>query len=252
MVLVSAHGLVAAHAQKNAADSASYIKSYWYNGIDLLKQPFGWGKDQWITAGGALVFTASMVSLDEAINQPMTNWNTQFAENFGKAGDIIGGLPVQAGITGSALLIGQLTKSKGLLHFGLDNLQAQAFTGAMALLFKNLSHRARPETGEGAFSWYGPFQQWGNDSYESFFSGHTALSFSTANMIFMHSGKKWWVGVLGFGTATAVGISRMQQQKHWSSDVVLGAIMGTAISSFVYKHQEKRRASKQQILKQSF
>ena len=56
-----------------------------------------------------------------------------------------------------------------------------------------------------------------------------------------------WVGILGFGAATAVGVSRMQQQKHWSSDVVMGAIVGTAVSSFVYKQQEKRRAAKSKL-----
>ena len=66
-------------------------------------------------------------------------------------------------------------------------------------------------------------------------------------MIFLHSHKKWWVGVLSFGGATAVGLSRMQQQKHWSSDVAMGAIMGTAISSWVYHQQEKRRAIKTRI-----
>jgi membrane-associated phospholipid phosphatase len=236
--------LLPAKAQKTSADSANYVKSYWYNGINLVKQPFAWGKEGWITAGGSLVFVASMLTLDEAINQPISTWQTDFAVNFGNAGDIVGGLPVQGGITAGAFLAGQLFKNNKLTHFGLDNLQAQVFTGGVALVIKNLSHRARPETGEGAFKWYGPFKGWGN---ESFFSGHTAFSFCTANMVYLHSGKKWWVGVLGFGTATAVGLSRMQQQKHWSSDVVMGAIMGTAISGFVYKHQEKRRTTKNRI-----
>ena len=233
-----------AHAQVSKSDTANYLQSYWYNGIGLLKRPLHFNAEQWITASGSLVFVGSMIALDEPINIPLQTWNSPGAVQFGKAGDAAGGLPVQLGISGSAILLGSVAKQPGLLQFGLDNLQAQAMTGGVTLLVKNLFHRARPETGNGAFRWYGPINGWGN---ESFYSGHTAMAFSTANMIFLHSKKKWWVGVLSFGAATAVGISRMQQQKHWSSDVVMGAIMGTAISSWVYKQQEKRRTARKQL-----
>lgn len=237
-------GIQSAFAQPAKGDTANYIQSYWYNGIGLLKRPLHFSGDQWITAAGSLVIVGSMTALDEPVNVVVADWQTDFANNFGKAGDVIGGAPFQLGISGSAMLVGSLAKSKPLLNFGLDNLQSQVFTGGVTFIVKNLFHRARPEAGEGAFAWYGPFNGWGN---ESFFSGHTALAFSTANMIFLHSKKKWWVGLLGFGTATAVGISRMQQQKHWSSDVMMGAIMGTVISTFVYKQQEKRRDAKQAV-----
>jgi membrane-associated phospholipid phosphatase len=233
-----------ANAQRSKADSVSYLASYWYDGIGLLERPLKWNGEQWVTAGGLLAFTGAMVTLDEAINIPAANWNSTFAEDFGKAGEIAGGVPVQLGISGGAILVGTLAHNNHITNFGLDNLQAQIFTGGMAFLFKNLSHRARPETGEGAFAWYGPINGWGN---QSFFSGHTAMAFCTANMLFLHSHKKWWVGVLAFGGATAVGISRMQQQKHWGSDVVMGAIMGTAVSSWVYKQQEKRRMVRHQV-----
>jgi membrane-associated phospholipid phosphatase len=176
--------------------------------------------------------------MDEALNIPFENWKTPGAEQFGKAGDVVGGLPFQLGLTGAALGIGYISRNKKWQNFALDNLQAQIFTGGITWVIKELTHRARPETGENNFAWYGPFNGKGNTS---FFSGHTSLSFSTATMIYLHTGKKWWVGLLSYGAATAVGISRMQQQKHWASDVVAGALVGTAVSKFVYKHQEIRR-----------
>jgi membrane-associated phospholipid phosphatase len=240
-------GVQAANAQYTKADTASYLASYWYHGVGLVKSPLRFTTDQWVTAAGSLVFVGSMVALDEPINAFAVNWTSEGWQSFGKAGDVAGGLPVQLGLSGSAILVGSLAKSKPILNFGLDNLQAQVFTGGIALVVKNLFHRARPLTNEGAFKWYGPFKNWGNDDYQSFFSGHTAIMFSTANMLFLHSKKNIWVGILGFGAATAVGVSRMQQQKHWSSDVVMGAIVGTAVSSFVYKQQEKRRNAKTQL-----
>jgi membrane-associated phospholipid phosphatase len=219
-------------------DSASYLASYWHYGIDLIKSPLHWNKEQWIIAGGTVAFTLTALSVDEPLNQTLLGWNDESADNFGKWGDVAGGPPLQFALSGSAILVGSIAKSPSITNFGLDNLQAQVFVSGLAMLVKNLSHRTRPETGDGPYKWYGPFDGWGN---ESFFSGHSALAFCTANMLFLHSHKKWWVGVLGYGGATAIGVSRMQQQKHWASDVVMGAVMGTAISSFVYKRQEKRR-----------
>lgn len=245
LIALSATGILQpATAQTTKLDTATYLQSYWYNGVDLLKAPFHFSKEQWITTGGTVLFAGAMITLDEPINLAMQRWTSDGAQRFGEIGAVVGGAPFQLGISGGAMLVGAASKNKGLINFGLDNLQAQAFTGGVTLIVKNLFHRARPYSGEGAYSWYGPFNGWGNDSY---YSGHTALAFSTATMIFLHSKKKWWVGVLSFGAATAVGLSRMQQQKHWASDVVMGAVMGTVISGWVYKKQEQRRAAKKQV-----
>ena len=88
--------------------------------------------------------------------------------------------------------------------------------------------------------WAGPFQ-FNNDDYQSFFSGHASVAFATATSIYLHSHKKWWVGLISYGTATGIGISRMQRQNHWASDVFFGAVTGTAISSFVFHQNQKKR-----------
>jgi hypothetical protein len=216
----------------------TYAGSYPRNFAALVKAPFHWNNEQWFQFGGSVILVGVLVPTDEVLNIPFENWTTPGAESFGEAGDIVGGAPFQLGITGAALGIGWISKNKKWQNFALDNLQAQIFTGGLTWVMKELTHRARPETGEGNFAWYGPFEGQEN---KSFFSGHTSLSFSTATMIYLHTGKKWWVAALSYGSAAAVGISRMQQQKHWASDVVAGALVGTTVANFIYKQQEKRR-----------
>lgn len=216
----------------------SYAASYPKNMAAIAKAPLQWNADQWLQFGGSVILVGVLVPTDEVLNIPFENWTTSAANTFGEAGDVVGGVPFQFGLTGAALGVGLVTKNKKWQNFALDNLQAQLFTGGLTWVFKEVTHRARPESGAGNFAWYGPFN---GQSHKSFFSGHTSLSFSTATMIFLHTGKKWWVGALTYGTATAVGISRMQQQKHWASDVVAGALMGTTVANFIYKQQETRR-----------
>jgi membrane-associated phospholipid phosphatase len=185
-----------------------------------------------------------MVTMDEVLNIPFQNWQTDAAVKFGEAGDVVGGPAFQLGLSGAALGVGLISKNKNWKNFALDNLQAQIFTGGITFVVKELTHRARPETGKDNYAWYGPFQGSGN---ESFFSGHTALSFSTATMIYLHTGRKWWIALLSYSAASAVGISRMQQQKHWASDVVAGAFVGTATAQFIYNQQQKRRAQQDRL-----
>lgn len=229
-------------AQKDTATkkpaSNTYLASYPKNLLGMAKAPIRWSADQWLQFGGSVILVGVLVPTDEVLNIPFENWTTPAANTFGEAGDVVGGAPFQFGLTGAALGVGLVTKNKKWQNFALDNLQAQIFTGGLTWVFKELTHRARPESGAGNFAWYGPFH---GQTHKSFFSGHTSLSFSTATMIFLHTGKKWWVGALSYGAASAVGISRMQQQKHWASDVVAGALMGTTVANFIYKQQENRR-----------
>ncbi len=223
----------------DSTKKVTYVGSYFKNGLALFKQPLKWDEEKWITASSCMAFSVIFITLDNAINQPFTNWQTPFAQKLGNTGYQVGHTKYQLGFTGLSYAAGMLTKSKALKNFSADNLQAQMFTGGITVLFKELTHRARPITGKDNYSWSGPFK---NVQDESFFSGHTSIAFCTANMIYLHSNKKWWVGVLTYGAATGVGLSRMQKQAHWASDVFVGSIMGIAISSFVYKQQQKRRA----------
>lgn len=239
--------LVAAFGQNDTVTtekSWSYLNSYPRTMVAMGKSPFHWNTEKWFQFGGSVVLVGALIPMDQVLNIPFENWQASGAIKFGEAGDVVGGIPFQFGLTGAALGVGLISGNKQWQHFALDNLQAQLFTGGITWVIKELTHRARPEAGEENFAFYGPFKGGGN---VSFFSGHTSLAFSTATMIFLHSDKKWWVGVLGYGAATAVGMSRMQQQKHWASDVVAGALVGSAVSRFVYLQQEKRRANKEKL-----
>ena len=61
----------------------------------------------------------------------------------------------------------------------------------------------------------------------SFPSGHTATALMTATMFNKEYGHKSpWVGIGAYGVATATGLMRMANNKHWLSDVLTGAGIG--------------------------
>ena len=75
----------------------------------------------------------------------------------------------------------------------------------------------------------------------SFPSGHTLASFASAVMIFLFSKKG---GLLAFLLAIAIAFSRMYLFVHFPSDILCGALLGTAISLFVYYYAKKREQKK--------
>lgn len=66
----------------------------------------------------------------------------------------------------------------------------------------------------------------------SFPSGHTLASFEAATMIFLHN-KKY--GTLALGLAILIAFSRLYLFVHFPTDILGGAILGTAISVGVYQ-----------------
>lgn len=67
----------------------------------------------------------------------------------------------------------------------------------------------------------------------SFPSGHTSTAFQAASFIQIRYG--WAAGVPAYVGATFVGFSRVRARRHYTSDVVAGAVLGTA-SSLLFTH----------------
>ena len=76
----------------------------------------------------------------------------------------------------------------------------------------------------------------------SFPSGHTAQAFVAATFMHKEYGKQNpWYSVFAYGAATSVGLLRMMNNRHWSTDVLMGAGIGILSTNLVYwLHHEKK------------
>jgi len=85
--------------------------------------------------------------------------------------------------------------------------------------------------------------------YQSFPSGHTTAAFAVASAVTSES-RRWWprgvwvVAPVMYGGATLVGLSRMYHNKHWASDVALGAAIGTFSGLKVVRYSHAHRDNK--------
>jgi hypothetical protein len=98
-------------------------------------------------------------------------------------------------------------------------LMANAIANGTVFSVKSWSHERRPD---------------GSD-FASFPSGHTAEAFVGAEFMRLeYKDVSPWYGIAGYAMATATGVLRMYNDKHWLSDVVAGAGVGIASTRIAY------------------
>ena len=80
---------------------------------------------------------------------------------------------------------------------------------------------------------------------DSFPSGHTSHSFTMASIANELYGKN--IGLISYGLATLVAVSRMNDNKHYLSDVIFGAGLGTAVGRAFSKNYQKLEETNIQV-----
>jgi len=78
--------------------------------------------------------------------------------------------------------------------------------------------------------------------FGSFPSGHTVAAFSVATVFAERYRSHRWVPWVAYGLAGVVGLSRLNVQAHFPSDIFLGAALGYSISHFVVLRKLVTRA----------
>lgn len=140
-----------------------------------------------------------------------------------------GSVAIDAAIWG----VGRIANNRDRWTDGETALEAGALSGAVTYLLKGIAGRARPtvdSTRADNFKFGRGF--WAGDEYEAFPSGHTTAAFAFATALSTRllerrsSSANWAVPAL-FSVATVTAVGRLYNHKHWMSDCLMGAAVGT-------------------------
>lgn len=148
--------------------------------------------------------------------------NSKFSGNAGN----IGGSPVVAAVAAASLFAAPFTKNEKFRSFAFDLSEGYVLNFTMVTILKNTVRRTRPNLRDKV----------------SFPSGHAADSFLLATVLNHYYGKK--IGIPAYLLAAFVAYSRIENAKHFPSDVVFGATVGyiagsTAIAGRRHRTEKK-------------
>lgn len=188
--------------------------------------PLHWDGGDWRRLGLGVLAVGAVSLVDE----PVARWfDTHRNGGADDAARDIRPLGQEGGLIllGAAWLGGRYGHNTTLEAIGTDGLEASLITGLLVYPLKLAFGRERPrDSDDHASFWSGG---------ESFPSGEAAQAFTVAAVVAAHSHRSW-VRVTVWGLAGLVGLERMELDAHWASDVVAGALIGTAVGHWVVKH----------------
>ena len=194
-----------------------------------------------LVAASAILFTA-----DERIAHWMQRPALQRKRSLDRTAttfEWIGG-PGAFVLPATALVLGKLGHDRRTtdvaLHTGTSVLLAAGLTQAI----KRTIGRARPYVVHDSDAFDVKFGRGftRGEAYRSFPSGHATAAFATATALVAES-QRWWpkrtrvIAPIAYGAATLVGVGRVFHDKHWASDVVMGAAVGTLTARTVVRWQ---------------
>jgi membrane-associated phospholipid phosphatase len=213
---------VAVHGQDIRPSDTLHVEKTLFDGRDAL------------LAGGFAVVTIAMFPVDRSIALRLQDSSTQ-ANHFLKHAsvDLQDLADPGAAIIGVSLYgIGRISGWKDMADLGLHGTEAVALSGAITDVLKGVAGRARPYVSDSTPDHFKFGRGFGNGAYQSFPSGHATAAFAAASVMTSEAWRWWPQGIwlvapAMYGGATLVGLSRMYNNDHWASDVVLGAAIGT-------------------------
>jgi membrane-associated phospholipid phosphatase len=145
---------------------------------------------------------------------------------FGRSGSVVEMMGEPQTTLGLSALFyggGALFKSDRAKRTAIAGTEATLLSGVLVLGAKWAVGRDRPYD-KNDVDEFRPFR--GTKTRNtSFPSGHSITAFSMA-AVAADQYPSLAVGVLSYGAASLVGVSRVYQDRHWASDVVAGAILG--------------------------
>lgn len=202
---------------------------------EILTAPVRWDGTDWLKLGiGAGVVTGTVLALDQPIREASQRSRTTSRDDVATFLQGFGAQYSWATI-GAFAVAGWGFDDARSRRVVTDSLAAILVAhGIVTTSVKYGVGRYRPD--DTTATWYAqPFS--GNVSFPS---GHTTQAFALAAVISGHY-PKTWVRLTTFFVAGCVGLARIQLNKHYASDVVLGALVGTAVGGTVVTLNEKRR-----------
>ena len=199
-----------------------------------------------ILAGGFLVAARLVHPLDDHYAARLQDSSTQANRKLQSLATFVrttaapGSYVIGAGM----YAVGRVAKNHKLASLGLHGTEALAIGELTAGVIKGVVGRQRPfvePRNANSYQLFRGFRK--GNPFQSFPSGHAVAAFAAAAAVTGETSRnapntRWIVGPILYTGAALAGISRMYNNQHWASDVLIGAAIGTFAGLKVVRYHD--------------
>lgn len=214
-----------------------YLKSYLASAKDVISAPGRWDGNDWkefgIVAGTAGIMFAG---LDKPVRRLFQSNLTTFSDGVEDVFYPLGNRVPPLLLTGM-YVASVITRNKRLEHNSLMIAKSLAISTLVYMGTKAVIRRERPFRTDNSRKFTTPFSK---NTYTSFPSGHTNTAFSVATGFAIQYKHIKWVPWVAYTIASLTSISRIYQDRHWASDVIIGAAIGHYVTKTILRMENKK------------
>ncbi len=203
---------------------------------ELLTSPFQWKDFEWATFA-VFISAGGMVAgydkeLFEWVQKNKSARGDKVARYFAEPlGSGILSIPIMVGMYG----IGRMSNQETMADAAMKAARAFVLTALNVQLIKVAFGRERPVSASRPYEFHGF-----SVHHDAFPSGHTAVAFAMAAAIAGSYPKKQWLTPCLYAAAALTGWSRINDGKHWPSDVFAGGVIGYYTGRWVAGTRDKK------------
>lgn len=189
--------------------------------------PFELDSSDMLKVAAASATAVIVFANDEEIKEFSQANRNDLLDSLAVYGESVGGM---GGVTaiGAGVIIGVVLDNEQIKRVSVMAAKTTLVSGMVTRALKMSFHRERPRKADSAYEFHGPAF---HNQDVAFPSGHTTQAFAIATVI-AHEGRQYspMIPFLAYSAAAIGGWSRVNDNAHWASDVVAGALIGHLVA----------------------
>ncbi|WP_245729246.1 phosphatase PAP2 family protein [Niabella drilacis] len=226
--------------------NGAFFKSIFSDAEYVVTRPAHWQGRDFRNLGIVMGTTGALLLADREIKRivqrnqhPVINSVANIVEPFGNR--------YSPYIMAGMYVAGAAIKDPGLKNAALLTFKSYAISTSLYLLTKSMIRRNRPAYTNNSLDFHPPFS---SDRYHtSFPSGHTLTVMTLATAVSEAYGQQHrWIPWVAYSIAGLTGVSRIYHNRHWSSDVWIGASLGYFVTRSVFKNNRVKKRTGLQVV----
>lgn len=149
----------------------------------------------------------------------------------------------------SMYAVGRLSHVERMADLGLHGTEALLVGAGVASVIKVAAGRARPYVDVENPESFAFARGRRSEDYRSFPSGHSVAGFAAASAVVSETdrwwpGSTWYIAPVMYGGAALIATSRLYENKHWASDVIVGAAIGTFAGTKIVRYHHSHPSNR--------